>query len=160
MTTTTSRTRIVAFAVTVGVALVVAVVAVVLGAGGKTPVAASASAARAVPVSHALLDAPHVVYRDTSRGADYGRVAIVPLAHPGARPAVTGLSCDRVYVAGGRGLCLFANRGVITTYKGVIFDARTFRAQHTFSLPGNPSRARVSADGRLVAYTVFVVGDG
>ena len=159
MTTTTSRTRIVAFAVTVGVALVVAVVAVVLGAGGKTPVAASASAAR-VPVSRALLDAPHVVYRNTARGADYGRVAIVPLAHPATRPAITGLTCDRVYVAGGRGLCLFANRGVITTYKGVIFDARTFRPQHTFSLPGNPSRARVSPDGRLVAYTVFVIGDG
>jgi hypothetical protein len=158
VTTTTSRTRIVAFAVTVGVALVVAVGAVVLGAGGKTPVAAGA--ARAVPVSPALLGAPHIVFRDTARGADYGRVAIVPLAHANARPAITGLTCDRVYVAGGRGLCLFANRGVITTYKGVIFDARTFRPQHTFSLPGNPSRARVSADGRLVAYTVFVIGDG
>ena len=158
MTTTTSRTRIVAFAVTVGVAVLVAVAAVVLGAGGKTPVAASA--AHAVPVSRALIDAPHIVFRDTARGTGYGRVAIVPLAHPGARPAITALSCDRVYVAGGRGLCLFANRGVITTYKGVIFDARTFRPQHSFSLPGNPSRARVSADGRLVAYTVFVIGDG
>jgi hypothetical protein len=103
-----------------------------------------------VPVSRALVDAPHIVFRDTSRGAAYGRVGIVPLAHPGARPAITGLTCDRVYVAGGRGLCLYANRGVITTYKGVIFDARTFRPQHSFSLPGNPSRARVSADGRLV----------
>ncbi len=146
MTTTTSRTRIVAFAVIVGVALLVAVAAVVLGAGGKTPVAASA--AHAVPVSRALIDAPHIVFRDTSRGDGYGRVGIVPLAHPSARPAMTGLTCDRVYVAGGRGVCLFANRGVITTYKGVIFDARTFRPQHTFSLPGNPSRARVSADGR------------
>ena len=136
-----------------------AVAAVVLGAGGKDPVAAGAGARR-VPVSRALVDAPHIVFRDTARGAGYGRVAIVPLAHPSARPAITGLTCDRVYVAGGRGLCLFANRGVITTYKGVIFDARTFRPLHTFSLPGNPSRARVSADGRLVAYTVFVVGDG
>ena len=158
MTATTSRTRIAAFAVIVGVALAVAVAAVVLGAGGKHPVAASAG--HAVPVSRALVDAPHIVFRDTSRGPSYGRVAIVPLAHPSARPAITGLTCDRVYVAGGRGLCLFANRGVITTYKGVIFDARTFRPLHTFSLPGNPSRARVSADGRLVAYTVFVVGDG
>ena len=113
-----------------------------------------------MPVSRALVDAPHIVFRDTARGAGYGRVGIVPLAHPAARPAITGLTCDRVYVAGGRGLCLRADRGVITTYKGVIFDARTFRPQHTFSLPGNPSRARVSADGRLVAYTVFVIGDG
>jgi hypothetical protein len=158
MTTTTSRTPIAAFAVLVAVALLVAVAAVVLGAGGKTPVAAGAPGA--VRVSRALVDAPHIVFRDTSRGPAYGRVAVVPLAHLTARPAITELTCDRVYVAGGRGLCLFADRGVITTYKGVIFDARTFRSQHSFSLPGNPSRARVSADGRLVAYTVFVIGDG
>jgi hypothetical protein len=158
VTATTSRTRIVVFAAIVAVALLVAMAAVVLGAGGKAPVAATA--AHAVPVSRALVDAPHIVFRDTSRGAAYGRVGIVPLAHPAARPAITGLTCDRVYVAGARGLCLYANRGVITTYKGVIFDARTFRPQHSFSLPGNPSRARVSADGRLVAYTVFVIGDG
>ena len=158
MTATSSRTRIVAFAVIVGVALAVAVAAVVLGAGGKHPVAASAG--HAVPVSRALVDAPHIVFRDTSRGAGYGRVAIVPLDDPAARPAITGLTCDRVYVAGGRGLCLRAGRGVITTYRGIIFDGRTFREQRSFSLPGNPSRARVSADGRLVAYTVFVTGDG
>jgi Tol biopolymer transport system component len=84
----------------------------------------------------------------------------VPLGHPNAKPALASMACDRVYVAGGRGLCLRAGRGVITTYKGIIFDAATFREQHSFSLPGNPSRARVSADGRLVAYTVFVTGDG
>jgi WD40-like Beta Propeller Repeat len=158
VTATSSRTRIVAFCVIVGVALIVAVAAVALGAGGKDPVVRSGG--HAVPVSRALVDAPHIVFRDTARGDGYGRVGIVPLSKPAARPALTGLTCDRVYVAGGRGLCLLADRGVITTYKGVIFDAATFRPQHTFSLPGNPSRARVSADGRLVAYTVFVVGDG
>jgi hypothetical protein len=142
----------------VAVSLIVAVSAVVLAAGGKDPVAAGSVASG--PVSRALVSDPHFVFRDTARGAGYGRIGIVPLAQPGARPTLTGMSCDRVYVAGGRGLCLRADRGVITTYKGVIFDAATFRAQRTFSLPGNPSRARVSADGRLVAYTVFVVGDG
>ncbi len=158
MTTTTSRTRIVAFGVLVGVALIVAVAAVVLAAGGKDPVAAGGGPT--VPVSRALIDAPHIVFRDTARGAGYGRVGIVPLANPAARPAITGMSCDRVYVAGGRGLCLRAGRGVITTYRGIIFDPRTFREERSFSLPGNPSRARVSADGKLVAYTVFVTGDG
>jgi hypothetical protein len=70
------------------------------------------------------------------------------------------MACDRVYVAGGRSLCLRAGRGVITPYTGSISDAATFREQHSFSLPGNPIRARVSADGRLVAYTVFGTGDG
>lgn len=157
MTATSSRARLVVFGAIVGVALIVAVAAVVLG-GGKDPVAAGG--ARAVPVSRALVDAPHIVFRDTARGDAYGRVGIVPLSNPKARPAITGLTCDRVYVAGGRGLCLRAGRGVITTYRGIIFDARTFREERSFSLPGNPSRARVSADGKLVAYTVFVTGDG
>jgi WD40-like Beta Propeller Repeat len=158
VTTTSSRTRIVAFGVIVGAALIVAVIAVVLASGRKDPVAGSGG--HAVPVSRALLATPHIVFRDTARGDGYGRVGIVPLANPTARPALTGLTCDRVYVARGRGLCLRAGRGVITTYRGIIFDARTFREEHTFSLPGNPSRARVSPDGRLVAYTVFVTGDG
>jgi hypothetical protein len=158
VTTTSSRTRIVVFAVIVSVALIVAAGAVVLASAQKDPVAGSA--AHAVPVSPALLAAPHIVFRDTARGDGYGRVGVVPLANPAARPAITGLTCDRVYVAGGRGLCLRAGRGVITTYRGIIFDARTFREEHSFSLPGNPSRARVSPDGKLVAYTVFVTGDG
>ncbi len=152
------RARMTTFAALVACAIVAAVAAVVVAAGSKDPVAASPG--HAVPVSRALVSAPHIVFRDTERGDGYGRIAIVPLAHPDARPALTGLTCDRVYVAGGRGLCLRAGRGVITTYKGIIFDAATFREERTFSLPGNPSRARVSADGRLVAYTVFVTGDG
>jgi hypothetical protein len=152
------RARIAAFGGLLAASVVVAVTAVVVAAGGKDPVAAGPG--HAVAVSRALVSAPHIVFRDTERGAGYGRIGIVPLAHPNARPALTGLTCDRVYVAGGRGLCLRAGRGVITTYKGVIFDAATFREERTFSLPGNPSRARVSADGRLVAYTVFVTGDG
>jgi hypothetical protein len=154
----TEQKRIVTFGVIVGCALVAAVVAAVLAAGGKHPTAASG--AGAAPPSRALLGAPHIVFRDTQRGAGYGRLAIVPLGRPNAKPALTNMACDRVYVAGRRGLCLRAGRGVITTYKGIIFDAATFREQHSFSLPGNPSRARVSADGRLVAYTVFVTGDG
>jgi hypothetical protein len=153
-----TRARMMVFGGLVAISLIVAVTAVVLAAGGKDPVAAGSVASG--QVSRALVSDPHFVIRDTARGAGYGRIGIVPLAQPGARPTLTGMSCDRVYVAGGRGLCLRADRGVITTYKGVIFDAATFRAQRTFSLPGNPSRARVSADGRLVAYTVFVVGDG
>jgi hypothetical protein len=96
MTTTSSRTRIALFAAIVAIALLVAVAAVVLGAGGETPVAAST--AHAVPVSRGLVDAPHIVFRDTSRGAAYGRVGIVPLAHPAARPALIGIWWFRVLV--------------------------------------------------------------
>ena len=72
----------------------------------RTPVAAGGGSTPRARLAGAVA-APHIVFRDTARGAGYGRVGIVPLAHPAARPAITGLSCDRVYVAGGAA-CAYA----------------------------------------------------
>jgi hypothetical protein len=67
------------------------------------------------------------------------------------------LACERVYYAGGRGLCLaLAPSGV--EYDATVFDSR-LRPLHEIPLTGLPSRARVSADGRYGAMTVFVTGD-
>jgi len=67
------------------------------------------------------------------------------------------LACERVYYAAGRGICMgVAPSGVDYTAK--IFDAN-FQTLHTIDLTGLPSRARVSADGRYGAMTVFVAGD-
>jgi hypothetical protein len=67
------------------------------------------------------------------------------------------LACERVYYAGGRGICMgVAPSGV--DYRAQIFDSR-LRPVHEFALTGFPSRARVSADGRYGATTVFVSGD-
>lgn len=67
------------------------------------------------------------------------------------------LACERVYYAGGRGICMgVAPSGV--DYTARIFDSR-FETLHTITLLGLPSRARVSADGRYGAMTVFVAGD-
>ena len=67
------------------------------------------------------------------------------------------LACERVYYAGGHGICM----GVAPS--GVDYVAHTFdsklRPQHQIDLTGLPSRARVSADGRYGAMTVFVAGD-
>ena len=72
------------------------------------------------------------------------------------RSSGDGLACERVYFAAGRGLCLaVAESGV--DYVATIFDSK-FRALHEFALTGIPSRARVSADGRYGAMTVFVAG--
>lgn len=60
-------------------------------------------------------------------------------------------------MAADRGLCLSADRGVITTYQASILDAQ-LRPTRSFPLPGIPSRTRVSPDGRLGALTVFVSG--
>jgi hypothetical protein len=67
------------------------------------------------------------------------------------------LACERVYYAGGRGICMgVAASGV--DYDATIFDAN-LRPVDKISLTGLPSRARVSDDGRYGAMTVFVTGD-
>ena len=67
------------------------------------------------------------------------------------------LACERVYYAGGRGICMgVAPSGV--DYVATIFDSK-LQPVHHLDLTGFPSRARVSADGRYGAMTVFVSGD-
>lgn len=84
-----------------------------------------------------------------------GRVFVVK----GGRPrqlAGRELPCERVYFAGGRGLCLAtAETGV--SYEATIFDS-SLRPSERLPLAGLPSRARVSSDGRIGAMTVFVNG--
>ncbi|HEV7616042.1 MAG TPA: hypothetical protein VGO36_07410 [Solirubrobacterales bacterium] len=67
------------------------------------------------------------------------------------------LACERVYYAAGHGICMaVAPSGV--DYDATLFDSR-LRPTDKIVLTGLPSRARVSADGRLGAMTVFVTGD-
>jgi hypothetical protein len=103
-------------------------------------------------------DRPVVVFRNTIMGRSFGRVAVVPLADPSGPRSLAPLSCERVDVAAGRGICLTADRGSTTRYRALVVDRR-FRVLHRLDLPGLPSRARVSPDGRIAAMTVFVTGD-
>jgi hypothetical protein len=67
------------------------------------------------------------------------------------------LACERVYYAGGRGICMgVAPSGV--DYRAEVFDSR-LRPVDELALTGFPSRTRVSADGRYGSMTVFVSGD-
>jgi hypothetical protein len=67
------------------------------------------------------------------------------------------LGCERVYFAAGRGICMgVAPSGV--DYTATVFDSE-LQPVHSIPLTGLPSRARVSADGRYGAMTVFVSGD-
>lgn len=67
------------------------------------------------------------------------------------------LACERVYYADGHGICMgVAASGV--DYTASIFDDE-LQPVHSIRLTGLPSRARVSADGRYGAMTVFVAGD-
>ncbi len=98
-----------------------------------------------------------LIFQNVARDADYAKVAIVPLDDPQGPRASTGLTCERVYRAAGRGLCLVPEGGLISRYWAILFDEE-FHERSRIELVGSPSRARVSADGRYGATTVFVFG--
>jgi hypothetical protein len=100
---------------------------------------------------------PHLLFRDTAGGEDYGRVGVSEAVDPGGARALTDLRCDRVHMAAGVGMCLRAELGVIPKYEAMVFD-QSFAVQHRFDIAGQPSRTQVSPDGRFAAYTVFVTG--
>lgn len=106
---------------------------------------------------HWQLDAERLYFRHTGMGPDYGRLAFLD---EGSVPAKfhADLSCEAVHASGGRGICLSADRGVITTYTAFIFATATHDLLGEFPLAGAPSRTRVSSSGRVAASTVFVTG--
>jgi hypothetical protein len=99
-----------------------------------------------------------LLFRNTIDDKTFGKIAVAPLGNADTDRAIAGLSCDRVYFSGGRGLCLRATAAFGSSYEAQIFDS-SFRVRRTLDLQGIPSRARVSADGRLGALTTFVNGD-
>jgi hypothetical protein len=102
--------------------------------------------------------APELLFINQIPDKSFRKLAVAPVSNPNATRALADLSCDRVYYAGGRGICLTATGAFAAHYVAQIFDA-SFKVQHELSIPGLPSRTRVSADGRLGAVTTFVNGD-
>lgn len=98
-----------------------------------------------------------LVFRSTALGPSYGRVSLASPDGSAGERAFAALACERVHAAGGRGVCLQAERKVVTTYHAVLFD-RALQPRQRFDLPGPPSRARMSPDGRRAAWTVFIAG--
>jgi len=125
--------------------------------------AGAPAATAAVPEASPQVARPEtrrLFYRHTGVDGHYGQVAWLDLADRSVIHYVDSLRCEVVYVAGGHGICLSADRGVFTTYAASLFDARDFKVSGSFELKGIPSRARVSIDGSLAALTVFVSGHG
>ncbi len=101
---------------------------------------------------------PFVLFRNTADGqGGYGNAATVPLSAPGGTRAVSDQACDRVYAAAATVVCLRSNRGLVTTHETSVLN-REWQQERSWPVPGIPSRARVSADGSLIATTVFVSG--
>lgn len=83
------------------------------------------------------------------------RVEQIGLEDPGKR-TVTPMSCQRVFTAAGTTACLKLSGP--STYSAEVTD-QTGKIVKSVGLPGIPSRAKVSASGRIVTWTSFVSGD-
>ncbi|MFF5972720.1 hypothetical protein ACFY7C_14495 [Streptomyces sp. NPDC012769] len=136
------------------------VLGVLLLAGGATAYTVRAAADRpgAAPAAAGegfTLDGPPgtLWFRDTASG----RVARQDPSAPGGRVAL-GPRCDRFHAAGDTALCLQRRPGVPARSYVIVLDRR-LRELRRMSLPGIPNRARVSASGRVLAWTNFATGD-
>ena len=145
------------FAVFAGACVLVAVAAVgwaVAQGGGDAEEEAAAPGAPVVRLD--ALAKPLVVFQHVVRGDDYAHVAVTTPTKTGRR-TITGLVCERIHFAGGRGLCLMPARGLGVKYAAMVISS-DFRVRGRVTLSGLLSRARVSPDGRYGAATSFVAG--
>ncbi|MFJ4573749.1 TolB family protein [Streptomyces sp. NPDC088846] len=138
--------------------IAVVVAAVLLLAGGSVGYVLHAQhrseGQRGAADASFTLTGPALYFRDTATG----RVAHQPLAGtPGTRTG-GGPSCDRFYASGDSALCLRAKPGVLPKTYAVVLDRR-LRETRRITVPGVPTRARVSASGRMLSWTVFATGD-
>jgi hypothetical protein len=101
---------------------------------------------------------PHIVFRNTALGNDYGVVSEVTMADPSGPRAITDTSCDRVYATTANYLCLSSSGGVVVTYSAHVLNSQLDPVQG-LPLTGIPSRARLSHDGKLASTTSFTDGD-
>ncbi len=86
-------------------------------------------------------------------GDDYGKVGWID--NDGVRH-ITGLECARLDLNEAGGICLAADGGLGGSARGFILDAALV-PQKSFGL-NKPSRAAVSPDGEVVAWTGFTLG--
>ncbi|MFI6531360.1 TolB family protein [Nonomuraea sp. NPDC050547] len=130
------------------------VLAVVVLAGVAVGYASWAAAKKEGPAASAVDPgrAGQLVVRSS------GRVAAVPIGDPAAAPAVSATKCDRNYTAAGTTICLVTRPGAPPTTDAIILD-RSMREVRKVRLAGIPSRARISASGRMASWTMFVTGD-
>jgi hypothetical protein len=69
------------------------------------------------------------------------------------------LYCDRFAAARSTAICLRLKPGSLPPLTDMIVLDANLHERHRETLPGTPSRARVSPDGRIVNWTLFVTGD-
>ena len=101
---------------------------------------------------------PQLLFVSVANDDTFHKVALASFSAPAAGAFITTLSCLRVYFGGDRGICLTStNEQTKTAWWAEVFDDR-FQPVKRLPLTGEPSRVRVSPDGRLAAATVFESG--
>lgn len=143
----------------VAILLATAVAAVYVMSARPDPAAptqAVAAGATPAPRQTSLVAGDLLMVR-AGAAPDSGTVVAVPARGDGPQRS-TGLRCKRFYAAAGTGLCLRVDTGLVTKSEAIVVDDR-FREVRRIPLSGVPSRARVSASGRMAAWTFFVAGD-
>jgi hypothetical protein len=135
-----------------GATVVLVAVAVIYVLSVRSRGAAAQGTAGAVT----LAAGPRLIARSTADDSR-GHLVSVSATDPTGQRAVSPLSCARVYASGGTGLCLRQD-GDLTTYQLAVLGS-DLAVHKEIPLVGLPNRARVSASGRMAAWTVFVTGD-
>jgi hypothetical protein len=156
----TSATRLTTFAVIVA-AIVAATGAYLYFAGAESSTAVNTQphvandAAQREAIAK-IRGRAHVAFRNMVPGPTYGHLTFAPLDAEAAR-VTTALPCNRIHFSDKAGVCL----AITTTpagFRGYLIDDG-LGVRESIELPGMPSRTRVSRNGELAAYTVFVAGD-
>jgi hypothetical protein len=140
------------FGVLVVVCGVAAAAAIAAGIASEEPRVASSEASLKVLTDARADGRSMVLFRSLE---PEGQVAVAPVT--GGGPTFEPLSCDRVYFAHSRGLCVARVKSITSGFGAKVFGA-DMRVQHQIALDGVPSRARVSPDGRYGSVTMFVTG--
>lgn len=99
---------------------------------------------------------PHLFYQSASA---YGRIGMVQLDSPSEQRVLDTLECERSHFGKTGGLCLVLNRESMQPRAWTYFLDPRFQSLGRLELAGLPIRARVSADGKHAASTVFVTGE-
>lgn len=137
------------------VALTLAAVLYVLRAAGHS------RSDQAAPVRTGPIDvgsARQILFRNGGTGPSADRLASISLSALDGPRTLSALRCVRAYAAGGTGVCLTIQQGAVPKVYAQVLD-RTLHPIRQVPLAGAPSRARVSASGRMVSWTVFLSGD-
>ena len=106
-----------------------------------------------------LTQPDRLFFVNMASGPYVNHVVSVPADDPGATRTASGLTCERFYAEAGTGVCLQSVQGALTTSNRALILDSGLRTRRSYALAGIPSRARVSADGRFVSWTVFVGGE-